>query len=387
MKKLFSIIILLFISVVFFINAVYLSYSSDYYVEPNKWIILYSLYDHSLTLIAVFIISLNRRQIKQSITYLQFTANTYNSYFLIILGIIIIIYYYFFLRLDMILNGYTRELLMEGLKKERFVMLFSSSIVVLFGIGLLNNIRIMYKIILFLGLIAVIGHSMSRSYLLNIVYFMITLYAFKGDLLSNKKRLLFLLLSIFVLAGIITIFQGRSSDLSSGLELAFDSLFRYQSFPFHLSEFAIENSSLGNEKVLFPFFGFMSERFFSIFFDISAPISVNGSTFISDFHHLGFYGKYSANVLYPWWSWFYGSFGWMGLFLKFLYILFIMRFLLWSKLYITFYFFISVLLFTSWMKHPLINNDSIYFFTGIIFVDLLLKYKTIYGEKFEKTTN
>ena len=109
---------------------------------------------------------------------------------------------------------------------------------------------------------------------------------------------------------------------------------------------------------------------------MSDPISVQGSSFVSDFVSLGPTTAYSANVVYPWWAWFYVSYGFWGLIFKGLYCFFLGFFIVVAKMPITYFYFVYVMLFGSWIRHPFLNNDSVYIIISAVLLDFVFKFSS-----------
>ncbi|WP_282175218.1 hypothetical protein [Vibrio diabolicus] len=171
----------------------------------------------------------------------------------------------------------------------------------------------------------------------------------------------------------MTLYQGRGDSISSAMFLTTDALFKYRAFSYYLSEILIDKLSGDYEKVLFPIFGFFSERLLSIFSYLQNPISIPGSNFISNFHRLGSENYLVANVIYPYWSWFVAVYGVTGLIIKSLFSFTLLYLFFRYGFYLLTLYWLNVLLFTQQIIHPFMNNDAVYAFLAILALDIYLK--------------
>lgn len=225
---------------------------------------------------------------------------------------------------------------------------------------------------MFLGTLFAISTKLSKSPILFIILVLIVLYFFKGIKKEEIIKLFSIVVLLFSAVVLITVFlQRRRSNIFNGFYYVLESYFRYNSISFYLADYAIEaTNNFG--KSLFPFFGYLSERILFIFFDIPSPIAVPGANFVSEFKEIG--NGLSANVLYPWWAWFYGSFGLLGLFIKGIYVFSILTIFIKFKMPILFFYFTYLLMFSSLYRHPIINSDNLYGILGLVLLDITLKF-------------
>ena len=256
-----------------------------------------------------------------------------------------------------IFSGYNREGLLNSISAGYLDMLLPTIFSCLLVISIIYKYSRKIKLLMFIGTVSTMLFYLSRSNLLFIITFPIAFLFIRPFNLNYHKilRLIPVVLGVVLFASYITILQGRDDDLFAVFYKIIETLFRYKAYSFYLAEYAI-NAANDFEKVLFPFFGFFSEKILSLVWYIETPIAVNGSEFVFEFHDLG--SGYRANVLYPWWAWFYGSFGVAGLLLKSGYIYMILSVILKLRLPLTFMYLLFLVLFSISVKHPVINAAS-----------------------------
>lgn len=275
-------------------------------------------------------------------------------------------------RLNMISNGISREDIVT-LGRSRFMMIITPIALIVtasvLSFGGSFRVKVVFISLFFISMI----YSLSRSEILNLIYFLVVLISFNEVKNRNLKKVGIYFLILACLSAFITIYQGRSQNFERATFNMLEALFKYTAFSMYLSDVVINKLSMDFEKIFFPFFGFISERFLSIFAELNNPIGVDNSEFVSKFHSLGSTNALSGNVVYPWWPWFYTIYGWFGLVLKFLYVTFLLFFINKLKLHFTMIYFVFILFFLQYKKHPLLNNDSVYFLLSILALDIAIK--------------
>jgi hypothetical protein len=309
--------------------------------------------------------------------YLLFTK----KYFYFFIPLVLYSLYGTYNNLSLVIySGYNREGLLNTVSAGYLDMLLPNLFSCLFIVSIIYKYPLRIRLLLFFGVLSSMLFYLSRTNLLFLIYFPIVFLFIFPNQLNNKKTFKFsvLTLLIVIIASYITILQGRGDNIYQVIFKIGETLFRYKSYSFYLAEYAIQISN-GIEKSLFPFLGFLSEQIISFGYVVNNPISTSKSEFVFEFRDLG--NGYRANVLYPWWSWFYGYYGVLGLVLKAVYIYAILNFTLKFKLSLTFMFLLYNILFVIVVKHPLINAGAFYGFVVLIIFDLLIKVK--YGKLFK----
>lgn len=316
--------------------------------------------------------SLGEKLVSYFVKLSEFLSRTLWFWLLVLIGMLVFSYE----RFELILSGIGREDLISEYGRNRYMMFFSPITLLLCSLSWVLNYRLGLKVVFTLSLVLSVFYTLSRSDILNFIYLSIVVWSICGLKFSESKQIIFLFLAMFFLSSVITILQGRTDQVTSAVINMSEALVKYNLFSMYLSEIVVEKMGDDYEKILFPFFGFFSERFLSIFFELTNPISVQGSTFISDFVLLGHATSLAANVNYPWWSWFYALYGPVGLVIKAVYMYALLLLFYKFRLYITFTFFCYLLVFVQFRRHILINNDAVYFFLGIFLFEIVFKICT-----------
>lgn len=229
------------------------------------------------------------------------------------------------------------------------------------------------KLLLGVNVILITYAGFSRSELSLVLYLCFLYLGFYSGV-EFRKTIKYVVMIMFIslmIAAFITIFQGRQSDFNEAVFNALEKVFEYRIYAIYLSEQVI-NLPRNSEGVFFTLFGFLGERFSLLISTVDTVLVSQGSTFVSDFIYIG-NGNF-ANALYPWWSWFYNSFGMFGIFLKALYTLVVFWVLLVFRLRISFFFFTYMILYRQQQRHIFMTTNDFYQFLGVIIVDLLIIY-------------
>jgi hypothetical protein len=219
--------------------------------------------------------------------------------------------------------------------------------------------------------------QLSRSEFLFLLFYSITLFSLSKKYLVITFRNIInsmLIISILIIIMLfVNIQQGRALDLLGAFEnssLAFTS---YRNAAFYLGyHFSSLNYSFDN--FFYPFFGFLSERLTTIFFQIDIPLSTNNSDFFYKFITFGVEQYQVGNVLYPMGPFFYYQFGYLGILIKAAFCVFLINLLIKYKFYFLCSYVSYSVLFLAHVKHPLLNSDSTYQALFFLAFDLLTRH-------------
>lgn len=228
--------------------------------------------------------------------------------------------------LNLILMGVPRhELITEYDRMGIPYIILSNFFKIICPFAYFFDVNKITKILCSTGLICVLIITASRNELAFVVYLYFSLMIFGFDSRKLLKLIVVFVIIVFLAVLSTSMLQGR--NISDGLNGFFDvvgSHFLYKSYSFYLSEISLKAANY-LDKVFYPFFGYISEKVLAGFIVIDTPID---SDFVSRLHYLGFNSEwndsYLANVVYPLWSWFVGVFGFVGLFIKALYLYFLL---------------------------------------------------------------
>ena len=178
----------------------------------------------------------------------------------------------------------------------------------------------------------------------------------------------------------------QNRPISAGFYALIDltrSVFTYRAYGYYLGEIAIQNSFY-MDKLIFPFGGYISEFFMKNITNVIVPID---SEFVGGLRHLGNNPKtgspYLANVVYPWWSWFVGTYGVLGLLVKALYIYILLYIILMKKMLFTLVILLSFILLGTAVSHPLMTLTHVFSF----FIAFCLDFSILYSVKKKSTCN
>lgn len=373
--KIKQMVIPLFISLFFLTGTLYVLFDLPYFNQLSLDILFIGVLSYIFSVVSLlFAMKINRKQITQLMLNLKGDYKKIINKGLIIILVFALIYLYrssSVLYLVLVESVNREYLVFEYGGIDRFIYIANPIFFSLFPVSVILNYSKKIIILLLIGAISAVIFQLSRSSLLQMLLFSIILISLEG--FNTKKIILFGITTVVtVLAAIyITVeFQGRASNFLGGLNRMIYNLFRYRAWSFFLSERVISISSF--EKVLYPFFGFFSERLLSINFDLSNPVSVLGSHFVGGFYN--FADGVSANVLYPWWAWFYGAFGAFGVLIQSIYIFVLGNIIFKFRLSLLSIYYIYIILFMAPIRHPILTNDNLYFILIVLFIDLIVKY-------------
>ena len=371
-------IVLPLLSITLYLISLWSAYAPDYNSPPRIELVVYSGIDLIFSLLVfVFFTLYIRYRYKSAAIFFTVSDQDLKNLLLLFLAISPILFYLIYNKFLIILGGTTREELISS-DSSRIMLIAVPMVTVGFPLFFVFCKKTIVTMFVFLLLIAVSIYSLSRAgfliamFMVMVVWFMRTENSGRN---ISKSNLIFWMVVFILISGLMTISQGRADTIFSGLNNAWDSFFKYRGFSFHLANRVVDLKDYNFSHALYPFFGFGYERVSSIFYDFSTPISVKGSTFVTDFVLLGSSRAYAANVLYPWWVWFYASFGYIGIIFKAIFCLFLLNIFFIFRMKISYFYFSFTILFGACIKHPFLNNDSLYFFISVMLIDLVLKIR------------
>lgn len=286
---------------------------------------------------------------------------------------------------QLIVSGVLRhELLGEHDRGGAFYMVFSAFFKILVPMVLYFGASRSIKVIALTGLLISILITASRSELRYVIHFFLVLLIFSGrGELIGKSLKFFILASLMIFVAILatSILQGR--PISQGIGALMDitrTVFRYRAYGYYLSEISIESAS-SLDKLLFPFLGYISEFF--IRFASQPEIPVN-SEYVAHLHYLGTDNSTGrpllANVVYPWWSWFFGVYGFWGLLLKAVFIYCLMVICFSARMLFTSVLLLSFVLLGTAVSHPLMTLTHTMSFVVVLMIDIAVKILNVRGK-------
>lgn len=311
----------------------------------------------TLVLVGTFV-ALNRDKINRSRKYWsELYDKEYVKYIYIINTVFLIIAVFSSLSvIKLIAAGESRQNIYDTMMGMPFLLqLADKYFLVLVSFILFTNVSFKLKAYTFFCFFVVTAIMTSRANIMffaMVVYIVICLDFHRKDIV----RLAYLVLSVVCLAILIgVVFQKRlGGSVFLGPFKPIEDLFLYQGYSLYLAQVSVEHSNLGS-KYFFPFFGYFSEYFYRIFGGNHAV----DSEFIMRFHVFNSdIRTHSANVVYPWWSWFYGAYGLLGLILKPIFSFLVLWFSLRKRFFPVFILILYWVLFTGPVKHPLITLDA-----------------------------
>lgn len=177
-----------------------------------------------------------------------------------------------------------------------------------FAIGFKLEGKILYLSLL--GVLLGAFSTLSRSEFARVLF--LTVIALGLSRRTKTTKTAFIVGAVAVVLGsLYTLLQGRSiRGIIEALTRVLESRWLYASFSYYLSSTLVEFKSELHD-VLYPFFGYMVDKPLTLLFNI--PNAVDAE-FVSSMRRLG--PGLSANVVYPWWAFFWSVFGWPGLAIK-----------------------------------------------------------------------
>lgn len=376
-------LIVLFVAVLFHFFSIYYSCNEGFFVPISDNILVYSTIDIFLSFFVTFLVLNKYPYIKQKTSWIlssQYVV-VFEKNKITLIAVILFAAYLAYLSLQLILLGHFRhELLREygtgGVGYMAISGFFKLLVPLVFYFGSTKSL----KLISILGLLLSILITASRSELSYVINFLLIFLMF-----TNKKQIKekifkvfsFSLFLIFFAILATTFIQNRS--ISSGFNAFYDifnNMVQYRTYGYYLADISLKAGE-GVDKILFPFFGYISEYFIRFFWQTDLPID---SEFVGQLHYIGesyLTGRpFLANVLYPWWSWFVGYFGIIGLLVKALYVYFLLSFCLSRKLMFTLVLLLSYVLLGTSSAHPLLTLTHTFSFFIAVLIDFAVIYKS-----------
>lgn len=347
----------------------------NFFLPLNLEVYIYSIADIIFVCIVVFIFwSFSRNEIKETLN--KWTNIREIEPLTIIISFLFCSYslYLASTSVSLIIIGATRQDLIN--EYDMFGMgylIVSSYFKVIMPLYLITNVDKKFKILLVTGFLSSMLITASRNEMVYAGYLIATIFT-----IFNAKRSLFVMvivITIFSIIGfILTIIQGRPvGDGFSSIFLVIDKHILYRSYSLYLAERVLD-LHLDVNKFIYPFFGYISERFLSSFYEFTDPIN---NEFVISYKFIGYDpdtgNDYFANVLYPWWSWFILAFGAVGLIVKSLFCSLILYVEYKLKLTLTIIYTLSILMFSAPFYTPLITVAGVLSFIWAILCDVNFK--------------
>ena len=371
---------LIFFYVVFFhISTLFFSKNAGFHKAINDEIIIYSSLDMLLSFFVVWFVF-------KKFTWLKYHAedvitNTYIKVFeenkIILYLILGFTAFLAFQSLLLIMQGVARHDLLRVYETGGMdYMVVSSFFKILVPMVFFFRTSLNLKLIAITGLILSIVITASRSELAYVIKFFMILLLFTNQKTVLPKVWKFSIVSVsMVFFAIMSTSVLQNRPIAEGFSAVYDiflNVITYRAYGYYLAEYSMEASNY-IDKTFFGFFGYASEFFIRMLTTPEVPID---SEFVSHLHYLGtgeITGRpFLANVLYPWWSWFVGLYGPLGLIIKAAYIGFILYILLSFRFIFTVVLLLSFVLLGTMSAHPLLTVTHTFNFIITIAIDLLV---------------
>lgn len=276
--------------------------------------------------------------------------------------------------LNLILQGYGRADLLRTFQVTDFSFFICAAIFKIifpFALAFMPMSKVFYVSLIGTSSIAIIGAS--RAEILYVIFMYMTIIFISGKRI-NYLFLSFSLLGSLFLASLITQhLQLRAIDTNNyyGLPDVVNTFARYRVYTYYLAERAIDISQ-NLDKLIFPFLGYLSEKFM---IDLNITSNPVDTKFLTDLVNLSTQNQQGyANVLYPWWAWFYGVFGLMGLIYKCIYQIIILKLLIRWKASMTFVYILCNFLFVTPTRHPFLFLGDWIILLFVLSIDILSRF-------------
>jgi hypothetical protein len=374
------------VSVFVYVSTLIFLYSSSSLFSraiPIDYIIV-SSFDYFFSILIVFyFLFFYKKRIEQ--LKLQFGLdylNIINKKIIFLLPLMVYFLFKAYTSLNLIFysNATREQLISEYSVTGLGTALFSPVFVILLSYAIVFKVDLLKTALLSLVVLCIMTISASRSEIITITFLMLCMTIFLNDNKHLFKLLLYVIGLVFLAIGITSLLQGRR--VGSGINAIYDifsKFFLYRSFSFFLAEKAIDVCSF--EKILYPFFGYASEKILTF---IQVPTNPINSKFVLEYSNLGsdhYNNPMLANVLYPWFSWFYGVFGLAGIIIKNAFTFILFHLTLKYKYPMSFIYVFYVTLFVSTTLHPLLTNGGVFYILTVLLIDFLLKREVRKREK------
>jgi hypothetical protein len=264
---------------------------------------------------------------------------------------------------------------------SRFLYVAIGIIISLSALSLNNKLDMHSSMLSLLAFICITIIFMSRSEIMSVLLLSMLIYFIFNDDRNNQflGRLcyfLILLLLLFVSVVMYVKIQNRAPTMMKGFLNTMEHVVKYRSNSHYLGFILLQDISFND--IFFVFLGYPAER---IFVNLGLGFAKFSEGYISATRYIG--PNTMSNVLYPWWTFFYGIFGIMGIFIKNIYMYFILKIIFKYELYLSAIYFTYICLFYQMIRHPMSSSNHFYMFIGLIVFDM---YAKRYISKM-KTTN
>jgi hypothetical protein len=348
--KIANLYIIVTFSLLLGIVGVAYSYHEFFYSSPNIANVMYALFDFFLsgTVILLIFRVIPSNTLEQAFELIEsnyLTVIKKLKYLIVILSLWSIYQAYNSIGL-IILGAVRQDLILEHGTMGVDYLIVSSFFKVLVPFAILIKSNNILRVMIVIGFFATMFITGSRNELTYAGYMIAVIAIFHKDKIVLLK-LFYVFLAFLSFALFITIFaQGRPvAEGVLGVKDVLEKHFFYRAYSIHLADYSI--AIAGNfEKLFYPLFGYPFEWLLNKLNFLIYPV---GSGFISEYHFIGFDAikgnHFFANVAYPWWSWFVGTYGPMGLVIKALYSFFLIVTFIKYRLWITNVYFITYVLF------------------------------------------
>lgn len=340
-------------------------------------ILIYSYSDFFLcnSFILSFIL-LNREKIKELKGAFSSLLSSKNKLFflkLLSLLFLLIAISYSPKYVSLLLSGIGRQGLVDEVAGTPVLLsLATKYFMVLFIFSIFSGCDKTLKYLTFIGFVFTTVIMTSRANIMFAAYIYIIIKLIDLESGDIKKISLAILSTV-----IITIFFGvfvQSRETQSvffGPFKPIEDLFLYNAYSLYLAKFSLA-FAYDYEKLFYPFFGYASD-FISSRFESDGIVDSN---FVVGFHvFFSDIRQHSANVLYPWWSWFAGIYGFFGILLKQIFIYFLLFLSLKLRLFPILIIFLYWGLIIGFTKHPLMTLDSYFSLFFLLLLSLIPKIR------------
>ncbi len=310
-------------------------------------------------------------------------AKFFDDHYILIAILVLVTAYEGYSSIGLIMSGIARHQLLQEYERGGFIYMISSGffkmlVPAVFYFGASKKV----KLLSVLGLIFVLSITASRSELKYVINFYIMLMLFSSS--KNQVARVCIVVSIMITLAILSTIFLQNRPISDGLGAVWDmarSTFQYRVYSYFLADLSLESAN-SFYKYLYPFFGYISEAPLRLFFGTPNPID---SSYVGDLHYLGTSpttGRpYLANVLFPWWSWFVGSFGFLGLIIKAVYSYALLAIVSSQKMFFTTVFLLTFILLGTGGAHPLMTLTHVLSIFTCVLIDITISIRNKYKLK------
>ncbi|EGR3326782.1 hypothetical protein DXE02_10065 [Vibrio parahaemolyticus] len=360
----------LILSFSFFIIGIYAYLNGGFYQKLELDVFIYSAIDIFFTCIVVSLF-VNKRYARELSELSSFFEINKNKLFLIFVLLAIIPVFYSIHSINHFLSGGIKEELKFPAFISIYMMFFSTLTKVLFPISVaLKSSKRYVMAPLFFCLFLSLSFGGSTAELLFVMFSFVVLSLMYKLLPINK--IILLIVSLFSFAVLISALVQSSRYGGNLFAIPFKlfmKLATYRSFSFYLADYVNQLESY--YMILYPFLGYGAGKFNEIF---SSSANLYNNEFVMVYRNIGFFNGnyYLANVIYPWWSFFFQSFGIIGLFIKPVYLFFIFKVVTLFRLRVTLFFLIVYNIFLAQQTHMLLTINSYVLFFSLIVFDLIV---------------